>query len=159
MFADIVNFGPAIKLVPNSGVQFVEYAFNLDALGRLSRRFIERILRGGVLDPTALEPADLQRAYELSQDPALRKAFAGVYAGAIHAYAHARELHAAFARYTGPVFCAWGVHDRYIGVAALRDVVRTYPHATTLVLHKSGHLPMIEEPHALGAALRDFLQI
>ena len=42
MFAEIVNFGPAIKLVPNSGVQFVEYAFNLDSLGRLSRRFIER---------------------------------------------------------------------------------------------------------------------
>jgi hypothetical protein len=42
MFAEIVNFGPTIKLVPNSSIQFVEYAFNLDTLGRLARRFIER---------------------------------------------------------------------------------------------------------------------
>ena len=81
-----------------------------------------------------------------------------VYAGAIHAFARARELHAGFARYHGPVFCAWGAHDRYIGIAALRDVVRVYPHATTLILNRSGHLPMIEEPQALGTALRNFLK-
>jgi hypothetical protein len=44
MYAEIVNFGPTIKLVPNSSIQFVEYAFNLDQLGRLARRFIERPL-------------------------------------------------------------------------------------------------------------------
>ena len=42
MFAEIVNFGPTIRLVPNSSIQFVEYAFNLESFGRLSRRFIER---------------------------------------------------------------------------------------------------------------------
>jgi len=42
MLADIVNFGPTIKLVPHSGIQFVEYGFNIDKVGRLSRRFIER---------------------------------------------------------------------------------------------------------------------
>ena len=59
MFAEIVNFGPAIKLVPNSGVQFVEHAFNLDSLGRLSRRFIER--------PPAktAQPAGDAKTYEL----------------------------------------------------------------------------------------------
>ena len=124
---------------------------------RPSRRFVMRILLRSVLDPNALEPADIERAYELSQEPALRKAFAGVYAGAIHTFARARELHAGFARYTGPVFCAWGAHDRYIGLAALRDVVRVYPHARTLVLNKSGHLPMIEEPESLAAAMREFL--
>jgi len=124
---------------------------------RPSRRFVVRILLRGVRDPNALEPADVERAYELSQDAAFRKAFASVYAGAIHAFAHARELHAGFARYGGPVFCAWGAHDRYIGLAALRDVVRTYPHAKTLILNKSGHLPMIEEPQMLGTSLREFL--
>ena len=57
------------------------------------------------------------------------------------------------------MLCAWGAHDRYINVAALRDVVRVYPHARTLVLDKSGHLPMVEEPQALGASLREFLKI
>ncbi|HEY6235880.1 MAG TPA: alpha/beta hydrolase [Candidatus Elarobacter sp.] len=124
---------------------------------RPSRRFVVRILLRSVLDPNALQPADVERAYELSQDPALRRAFARVYAGAISAFARARELHAGFARYPGRVFCAWGAHDRYIGLAALRDVVRIYPNATTLILNNSGHLPMIEEPHVLGPALRGFL--
>jgi len=124
---------------------------------RPSRRFVVRMLQRSVLDPAALEPAVIQRAYELSQDPALRRAFAGVYAKAIHAFARARELHAGFARYPGPVFCAWGAHDRYIGPAALRNVVRVYPQAKTLILNNSGHLPMIEEPQELGAAMRDFL--
>ncbi|MDQ6941209.1 MAG: alpha/beta hydrolase [Candidatus Eremiobacteraeota bacterium] len=125
---------------------------------RPSRRFVTRMLSRAVADPNALDPAVIERAYELSQEPALRRAFAGVYAGAIHAFARARRLHAGFARYPGPVFCAWGAQDRYINVAGLRDVVRVYPRSKTLVLDKSGHLPMIEEPQTLGAALRDFLK-
>jgi 4,5:9,10-diseco-3-hydroxy-5,9,17-trioxoandrosta-1(10),2-diene-4-oate hydrolase len=124
---------------------------------RPSRRFVVRMLLRSVLDPNALEPAVIERAYELSQETGLRKAFAGVYAGALHAFARARELHAGFARYPGPVFCAWGAHDRYINIAALRDVVRIYPNARTLILKNSGHLPMVEEPQSLGAALRIFL--
>ncbi|MET7247998.1 virulence factor SrfB [Methylobacterium sp. EM32] len=42
MFVDPISFGPTIRLVPHSGVQFVEYAFHIDAVGRLSRRFVER---------------------------------------------------------------------------------------------------------------------
>src|SRR4051812_17587943 len=48
MFVEHARFGPTIRLVPHSGIQFVEYAFNVDAVGRLSRRFIER-----QLDPAA----------------------------------------------------------------------------------------------------------
>ncbi|MDO9428511.1 MAG: virulence factor SrfB [Methylobacterium sp.] len=47
MFVDPVTFGPTIRLVPHSGVQFVEYAFNIDTVGRLSRRFIEREVDAG----------------------------------------------------------------------------------------------------------------
>src|SRR4051812_37414816 len=42
MFVEHITFGSTIRLVPHSGIQFVEYAFNIDAVGRLSRRFIER---------------------------------------------------------------------------------------------------------------------
>jgi pimeloyl-ACP methyl ester carboxylesterase len=124
---------------------------------RPSRRFVVRMLLRSVHDANSLEREVVERAHELSQDPALRRAFAGVYAGAIQAFARGRTLHAGFARYAGPIFCAWGARDRYIPIAALRDVVRIYPHAQTLVLKKSGHLPMVEEPHALGTALRTFL--
>lgn len=49
MFVDPTPFGPTIRLVPHSGIQFVEYAFNIDVVGRLSRRFIEQevVGRGG----------------------------------------------------------------------------------------------------------------
>jgi hypothetical protein len=46
MFVDPVPFGPTIRLVPHSGVQFVEYAFHIDTVGRLSRRFVERAVTG-----------------------------------------------------------------------------------------------------------------
>jgi pimeloyl-ACP methyl ester carboxylesterase len=118
------------------------------------RRLVERILRHSVVDPSAVDPEHVERAYALSQEPAVRRAFAGVYSGAVRAFTRARALHAGFARYTGPVLCAWGEHDRYIPVAAMRAVTRVYPHARTLVLEHSGHLPMLEEPEALGTALR-----
>jgi len=120
-------------------------------------RFIARIFERGVVEAASLDPHQIERAYELAQDLALRKAFAGVYSGALQTFARRRSIHADLARYRGPVFCAWGKHDRYIAVAALRDVQRVYPHATTLVLNRSGHLPQLEEPDQLGAALGTFL--
>ncbi|GGH27776.1 virulence factor SrfB [Alsobacter metallidurans] len=44
MIIEPVAFGPTIRLVPFSGVQFVEYGMNVDRAGRLSRRFIERAI-------------------------------------------------------------------------------------------------------------------
>jgi pimeloyl-ACP methyl ester carboxylesterase len=124
---------------------------------RPSKRFVERILHGAVADPAALDPAHLERAYAIAQDLAVRRAFAGVYASAAETLLSTQALHAHFARYTGPVLCAWGAHDRYIPIASLRDVVAVYPHATTLVLDRSAHLPMIEQPEELGAGLRRLL--
>ncbi len=124
---------------------------------RPSRRFVTGMLRRSVVDPKALDPATIERTFELSQDVRVRRAFAAVYAGAIAAFANRRDVAAGFARYAGPVFCAWGAHDRFIRVAALREVVRVYPRAQTLVLERSGHLGIIEQPEELGAALRAFL--
>lgn len=125
--------------------------------GRPSRRFVERALLRAVTDPATLDAAHLERAVELAQDVAMRKAFGGVYASAVVTFAGRRTLHADFARYAGPVFCAWGRRDRYIHATSLRDVVRVYPRAHTLVLERSGHLPMIEQPAELAAALNSFL--
>jgi pimeloyl-ACP methyl ester carboxylesterase len=122
-----------------------------------SKRFVTRVLTGAVSDAAVIDAAHIERAYELSQDLALRKAFAGVYTGAVRTFATRTKLHANFARYHGPVICAWGKHDRYIRVAALNEVERVYPQATTLILENSGHLPALEEPEKLGAALRAFL--
>jgi pimeloyl-ACP methyl ester carboxylesterase len=123
---------------------------------RPPRRFVTRVLNRAVADVRNLDDSTMQRAHELAGDAAYRRAFAGVYSGALRTFANARALHAGFARYPGPVLCAWGRHDRYIPVSALRAVRRVYPHAQTLVLERSAHLPMIEESEQLGAALREF---
>jgi pimeloyl-ACP methyl ester carboxylesterase len=124
---------------------------------RPSRRFVTRMLARSVVDPTVLDPAAVERTYALAQELGLRRAFAGVYAGALRTFTRARAARARLARYHGPVFCAWGAHDRFIPVAGLDAVRAVYPHAQTLVLPGSGHLPMIEEPARLGAELRGFL--
>jgi pimeloyl-ACP methyl ester carboxylesterase len=123
---------------------------------RLPPRLVTRVLERSVADVRNLDAATVQRAHELAADAAYRRAFAGVYSGAIRTFANARALHAAFARYEGPVLCAWGRRDRYIPVSALRAVQRVYPRAQTLILEHSAHIPMIEEPELLGAALRQF---
>ena len=46
MYATTPNLDPIIRLVPHSGIQFVNYAMKIDEVGRLSRRFIERPLEG-----------------------------------------------------------------------------------------------------------------
>ena len=42
MLNELIDFGDAITLVPQSGVQFVEYGFDKDSSGSFSRSFIER---------------------------------------------------------------------------------------------------------------------
>lgn len=103
------------------------------------------------------DPADLERAQAYARDPALRRAYASVYAGAQGLALAAETARRSWARYRGPVLAAWGRHDRYLDVRGLRRVTQTYPQAKTLVLEHSGHMPMAEEPSVLGAALRAVL--
>ncbi|HYW52400.1 MAG TPA: alpha/beta fold hydrolase [Candidatus Elarobacter sp.] len=132
-------------------------ARRLSAL-RPSKRFVERILHRAVADPASIDAAHIERAWELSQELAVRRAFAGVYAGALETFVGTREVVRAFGRYAGPVLCGWGERDRYIPITSLRDVLHVYPQAVALLLHRSGHVPMMEEPERLGAELRAFLR-
>lgn len=68
MLNRLTDYGDTITLVPQSGVQFVEYGFDLDTLPRFSRSFIER--------PTQKTAEDGSVEYELlpnwnddNQDP------------------------------------------------------------------------------------------
>jgi abhydrolase domain-containing protein 6 len=121
------------------------------------RAFVRPAFRHAVLEPDRLDPAMIARAGELFDDRKLRDAYARVYAGAPANALRRGRQHAHWSQYRGPVFCAWGRHDHYIAVRALRDVLRVYPQASSLILERSGHLPMVEEPAALAAALRPFL--
>jgi abhydrolase domain-containing protein 6 len=122
-----------------------------------SRKFVTQILHRSVFDPTCIDAAVIERAYALSQERALRMAFARVYSNAIAAFAQRRTMHATFAKFTGPVFCACGARDRYIRPSAVRTVERVYPQARSLILGRSAHAPAVEEPDFLAAALHLFL--
>jgi len=126
---------------------------------RPSRRLVERVLARSVVDPRSLDAGDVERAVAQTADPAMRRAFGAVYAAGLPAFVAGRGLRAELARYDGPVLCAWGARDRFIPARGLRAVAATYPHARTLMLARSAHLPMIEQPDELAAALRPFLAV
>ncbi len=119
--------------------------------------FVEKTLRQSVADPAHVDPAVLAQAIAYADDPLVRRAFAGIYSGAMQSMRDLPALHRHFARYRGPAYVAWGRLDRYIPVRALENVRRVYPQATTQIFEHSGHVVMDDEPEALAAALRAFL--
>ena len=125
---------------------------------RPSPRFVERTLRTSVRDPAHLDADVVAQAVAYAADPLVRRAFGGIYAGAMQAMRDLPTLHRRLARYRGPVFIGWGRHDRYIPVKALANARRVYPQATAIVFEDSGHVVMDDEGAALAAALRVFLQ-
>jgi pimeloyl-ACP methyl ester carboxylesterase len=120
---------------------------------RPSRGFVRRTLNQSMFDPSNVSPEEHERAYELALDPHVRRAFARIYAGALHEMLDLGGLHARLTRYRGPVLLAWGRHDAYVPIAALRHARTVYPQAHAVVFERSGHCPNVEEPQALGAQI------
>src|SRR4051794_347898 len=46
MLTNLADFSDGFTLVPDSGIQFVEFGFDFDASPRLTRSFIERVSPG-----------------------------------------------------------------------------------------------------------------
>ena len=55
-----------------------------------------------------------------------------------------------------PVLVVAGAADQVVGLPEAEGVRRAFPHAELRVLGRSGHLPMLEEPEALGELLVKF---
>jgi len=119
--------------------------------------FVLRTLRQSVYDPAHLDPDVIAQAQRYAADPAVRRAFGGIYSGAMQAMRDLRALHRFFGHYRGPVLAVWGQYDRYIPVKALADVQRVYPQAELRIFDQSGHVVMDDEPAALAADIRTFL--
>lgn len=121
------------------------------------RGLVAAVWRRAVRSPSALDPQFIERAHAFARDPAWRAAFAGVYVGARPLLRELGEAQRRFARFGGPVLVVWGRHDRYVPVAGARRIPSVYPQAEVAILEGSGHLPMVEEPRAVGSLLRAFL--
>ena len=119
-----------------------------------SRAFIESTLDQSVYDPASIGRAFRERAYELSRDPALTRAFARIYAGAMQEFIHMRALHRTFAAWCGPSVLIWGKQDRYVPFAGLAQARAVYPQAAVLAIDRCGHCPAVEYPELVARALR-----
>lgn len=115
--------------------------------------FVRRTMDQAMHDPRNVSAEIHARAYSLALEPAVRRAFARVYAGALQEMLDLSGLHGRLARYRGPVLLAWGRHDAYIPLAALRNARAVYPQASAVIFEHSGHCPNVEEPEALAAQL------
>jgi pimeloyl-ACP methyl ester carboxylesterase len=51
----------------------------------------------------------------------------------------------------------WGDRDRLVPASFERHVVSAVPHAASIVLQDSGHVPQFEHPHRTATLVRDFL--
>ena len=60
------------------------------------------------------------------------------------------------ARITAPTLLAWGAHDRLAPLQCAEAWCREIPGATLRVFDDSGHVPQIEEPDAVAAAVAEF---
>jgi pimeloyl-ACP methyl ester carboxylesterase len=123
---------------------------------RPGRRFIENTLDRSVCDPASIGPEVRRAAFALAEQPEVRRAFAGVYTGAIQDFSAVRAVHARLRGWTGPTLLIWGRHDRFIPIKALAVAREVYPHAQVLICERSGHLPMVEEAPLVAAAIADF---
>ena len=116
--------------------------------------FIESTLDKSVYDPRSV-PRDVRaRAIELSRDPALTRAFARVYSGAMQEMLHMRSLHRSFATFDKTTLLVWGKNDRYVPFAGLAQARNVYPNATMLAIERCGHCPALEYPELIARALR-----
>jgi pimeloyl-ACP methyl ester carboxylesterase len=60
------------------------------------------------------------------------------------------------ARITAPTLLAWGAHDRLAPLVCAEAWRKEVPGATLRVFDDSGHVPHIEEPEAVAAAVAEF---
>ena len=119
-----------------------------------ARSFVRRTFSSAVFDPEKISEAEHERAFELSQDPAMRRAFASVYANSMRAFLKIGELHARLATYRGPALIVWGREDRFVPIGGLASARLVYPQAGILEIQACGHCPNVEYPELVAARLR-----
>ncbi len=121
---------------------------------RPSRGFVRRTFGTAVFDEGSIPDDYYARAYDLSRDPAMTRAFVGVYAGAMQELLHMKSLHERLAAWRGPTLIVWGTQDRYVPIRALDAAVAVYPQADVLEIDRCGHCPSLEYPALTAARMK-----
>lgn len=71
-------------------------------------------------------------------------------------YLYDPRLRRRLARITAPTLLAWGEHDRLVPLACADTWRQEIPGARLVTFRHSGHVPQLEEPEAVAAAIVDF---
>src|SRR3954464_9547559 len=125
----------------------------LDALYGASKRMRARgSAKGAALQATA-------RALRPLEDPGARKAFVHTLRAVIDV--HGQRVSAVDRLYllsSFPTLIVWGEGDHTIPLAHGLDAHRAIPHSRFETLPGAAHFPHLEDPHALAAVLRDFIE-
>jgi pimeloyl-ACP methyl ester carboxylesterase len=119
---------------------------------RPPKAIVDRVIHRSVVNRTSITPQEKAQTLAFTRDRAFRRAWARVYRSAWREFGRNDRLRD-LARYSGPVLVAWGRHDAYVPIGMLGAVVAVYPQARIERFERSAHLPMIEEPQALAAAI------
>jgi len=120
---------------------------------RPSRGFVRRTFTSAVFDAATIPNDYHERAFALSQDHTMTRAFASVYANSMRAFLGIDALHARLGQYAGPVLIVWGRNDRFVPIAGLATARRVYPQADVLEIADCGHCPNMERPDVVAARL------
>lgn len=121
---------------------------------RPSRTFVRRTFSSAVVDPTVIAEDYHERAFALSQDRSMTRAFASVYANSMKAFIGIDALHARLAAFRGSTLIVWGRNDSFVPIGGLRSARATYPQADVLELADCGHCPNLEFPERVVERLR-----
>lgn len=113
---------------------------------RPSRKFVRRTFSSAVFDPTTIPEDYHESAYARSQDRAMTRAFASVYANSMHAFLGIDALHARLRTYGGPALIVWGREDAFVPIGGLTAARAVYPQADILEIERCGHCPNLEYP-------------
>jgi pimeloyl-ACP methyl ester carboxylesterase len=112
-----------------------------------------RSLPGRVL-PLATALFDIRRRLPMVVGDAVRTGPVAVARGI--ALVDGRDLTEELAKISAPTLLVWGARDRLVPSRLAREWQRLIPQAR-LVLLECGHVPMLEAPDELTAAIRSFL--
>jgi pimeloyl-ACP methyl ester carboxylesterase len=99
------------------------------------------------------------RALRPLEDPGARKAFVHTLRAVIDV--HGQRVSAQDRLYllsTMPTMIVWGEHDHTIPIAHGLDAHRAIPHSRFERLANAAHFPHLEDPDALAAVLREFIE-
>jgi pimeloyl-ACP methyl ester carboxylesterase len=105
------------------------------------------------INALALAPRDMTSVDGLAELYRERAALARV---SWNPYLYNPLLRRRLARVTAPTLLCWGEHDRVAPLVCAQAWAKEMPGSRLLTFAKSGHLPHVEEPEAVAAALTDF---